>query len=447
VVAAGGPGRSLDDFDAAVRKAAVGRLGDLADWSRSRDERSRALDERIKSFNARTATPVSDDAEFRALQKEQNQLKSDVDSFNSLNAANAPRLDLVIRRWTAPVPELAHVSGIRERAFTRTEADCFVAEGREVPAVLDFLIQITYDSPPYFLKGAPPDSEDKAAWEALTAFADDAPWEFPEVSGRVREVVRKALADDPAMAEDRDAVAVLSEFTVLQRLFRLGLTGELGPDFPVESLALLHRDAAPAAPPPPVRTPRWDTRPGLLEHSLKAYAGRELALNASRTPPAALPASLVTDLEAVAAAAEEYAAKVAERDKALAALDDASPGGPGVPSPSWESTWEAFQTWAVDWEDRLAKLSNDLEQRSAAGSRPVPPNLTSDGQLRLRKPNPLVPDGPADEEKTEEIVASVRWTASAVALRRALGVQADDRVAVAGKRGRTAATEAPRPGP
>ena len=253
--------------------------------------------------------------------KEQTQLKADLASFDALNTANRSRLNPIIRRWTAPVPELAHVSGIRERAFTATEADCFVAEGQEIPTVLDFLIQITYESAPYFLNGAPPETDDKAAWEALAAYADDAPWEFPAISGRVRDVVRKALADDPAMAEDRDAVAILAEFTVLQRLFRLGLASELGPDFPVESLALLHREAAPAAPPLPVRTPRWDTRPGLLERSLKDYADRQLASNAPASPPAALPESLMAPLKAISAVADEYAAKVAERDKELDALE------------------------------------------------------------------------------------------------------------------------------
>jgi hypothetical protein len=443
MLVAGGPGRSLDDFDGAVRKAATERLGDLVDWLKARDERERALLARIESFKARTAKPAADEAAYLALTTEQAQLKMDLEAFETLNKANGARLDLFFRRWTAPVPQLAHVSGIRERAFARTEADCFVAEGQEIPTVLDFLIQITYDSPPYFLKGVPPASEDKAAWEELASFADDAPWEFPEISGRVRECVRKGLAEDPSMAEDRDAVAILEEFTVLQRLFRLALTGELGPDFPVESLALLHREAAPAASPPPVRTPRWDTRPGLLERSLKEYADRELASSASPNGPARVPTSVVTPLKAVSVVLDEYAAKVSERDKALDALD-AAPGESGRPSSSWETTWDAFQTWAEDWEDRLTKLAVDLEQSAKAKTTPHPEALLhKKGGLSEVSVSMEKLEDPTVKEKTEEIVSTVQRTVSAIALRRALDVNTDDEIARARKRAKAAASPAP----
>jgi hypothetical protein len=416
LLAASGPGRSLDEFDAAIRRAALGELGDLADWLRSRDDRERALVAKIDAFKARIAKPATDRDEYLALELERMQLKSEWEGFDAAAKANEARLEPFLRRWTAPVPVVAHVSGIRERPFSRTLADCFVPEGNEVPPVLDFLIQITYDSPPYFLKGPPPGAEDRAGWEALSSFADDTPWEFPAITGRVREVVRKALADDPSMADDRDAVALLSEFTVLQRLFRLGLAGELGREFPVEALAELHREVAPASPPPPIRTPRWDIRPGKLERDLKEYTDRQLAALAGSSPAAPLRTRLEPGLKAVSALIDEYDARVKERDGALDAAEGAA-GGAG--SESWEAAWDSFQAWSADWEGRLAKVAADLESAATVqvDANPV------EGSLK---------------ERAAEITGQIRWKVSAIALRRALDVATDDKLARAGKRGRVA---------
>jgi hypothetical protein len=448
MLAAGGPGRSLDDFDSALRRSALRRLGDLGDWFSSYDLRERTLVARVETFKARTATPAASREEYNALVQEQTQLKADAERFEAQSKEYRARLDPLLRRWTAPVPKLAHVSGIRERPFTLTETECFVAEGKEMPAVLDFLIQITYDTPPYFLKGVPPPSEDKAAWEALTAYADDAPWEFPEISARVREVVRKALAEDPEMAEDRGAVATLAEFTILQRLFRAALTGELGPDFPVESLALLHREAAPSAPPAAVRTPRWESRPGILELSLKQLADRELAAAEAPGRPDALQAWLVEALRRVASAADEYATKIADRDQALGAVEQ-GPEWSGLPCPAWEAAWDSFQSWAVGWEERLGRLSADIESR--ANIRLLD---ATDEPARTRPAITAVQDAagkddPRVKEKTEQIVGMVRWTSSAIALRRALDVAADDKLARAAKHrpGATRFTAAASPAP
>ena len=175
------------------------------------------------------------------------------------------------------MPEITHVSSIRERAFEPTLADCFVVDGAKLPSMVDYLIQITFETLPYFLKDEPPDPEDKAAREALAAYNDPKPWEFPALAGRVRDLVQASLDNKPEMAEDRQAMATLSEFTILQRLFRLALGGHLGRDFPIEILAELHREVAPAAPTAPVRTLRWDSRPGQLEQALHVLVDGSLA--------------------------------------------------------------------------------------------------------------------------------------------------------------------------
>ena len=224
-----GPDRTLADFDEAIREATLTRLGPLADWLRDRAARERALLSKLDTYKARAAGMIDSEAEARALEAERLRLKSELEAYEATEKANEALLERILTRWTMPVPEIAHVSGIRERSFSKTAADCFVADGAETPEVLDFLIQVTYESPAYFLKGDPPAREDKPGWQAIQEFSDESPWEFPAIAPRVREVVARALRDDPAMAEDRAAVAVLSEFALLQRLFRLGLAGELGP--------------------------------------------------------------------------------------------------------------------------------------------------------------------------------------------------------------------------
>jgi hypothetical protein len=413
-----GLGRSLDSFDTAMRKATLKRLGELAEWAKTREARDSALSAKLEAFKARAQKPVDDRAVYDALEAERKDLLAEYNSYAATEKANEARIDRILRRWTMPVPQLAHVSGIRERAYSPTAAECFVSEGEELGPVLDFLIQFTHDSPPYFLKGDPPAAEDKAAWEEITGFADDSPWEFPLILGRVRDLVTKALAEDPAMAEDQSAVATLAEFTILQRLFRLGLSGELGSEFPVECLAELHRDAAPSSPPSPVRTPRWDSRPGRLERGLKSFVDGELVSLAKPTTPDGLRKALEPGLKVVAALANEYAEKAADRDKSLDVLKGEAA------APSWEATWDSFQAWAVNWEDRLAKTVTELE------SSPVS-------------------EGEAFKERADEVVGQVRWTTSAIALRRSLDVNTDDKLARAaqGRRDTVQHASATRHGP
>jgi hypothetical protein len=204
------------------------------------------------------------------------------------------------------------------------------------------------------------------------------------------------------MAEDRSAIATLAEFTVLQRLFRLGLAGELGAGFPIERLAELHREVAPTSAPAPVRTPRWDSRPGLLERGIKTYADRERKALARAETADALRKALEPGLATVAALTQEYAVEIAARDRVLEA------GKRGMESPPWVAAWDAFQIWAVGWEERLAAAAADLE-RGAEGV-----------------------DGPL-KEHAKRVAAQVRWSASAVALRRALDVNTDDKLARAAR--------------
>ena len=309
VLQACGHDRSLDEFDESVRRASREELGGLVDWITNRDTRNRAFQDKVQSFNTRAGHGASDESELRALRQEQTQLIAEDKLRKAETKSNTDRLDRFIRRWSSPVPKLAHVSGIREKPFSRTPTDCLVSEGKDLPPVLDFLIQITYDTPPYFLNGDPPAYEDKKAWEVLSSYADPSPWEFPAISSQVTAVVRKSLETDPDMAADREAIATLTEFTLLQRLFRLGLAGELGSDFPIEALAGLHRATALSSPPPPVRTPRWDSKPGTLEGRLKSYVDAQLSVLDGGTIPPAFKERLLPGLKELDALAGEYTAQ------------------------------------------------------------------------------------------------------------------------------------------
>jgi hypothetical protein len=278
-----------------------------------------------------------------------------------------------------------------------------------LPPVVDFLVQITFETLPYFLKGEPPDPEDKAGREALATYNDSSPWEFPAIADRVRELVSKSLDEKPERAEDRQAIAVLSEFTMLQRLFRLALGGQLGKEFPIEALAELHRKVAPATPIASVRTLRWDSRPGQLEQALHGLIDPRLASLKGKEGPQS--AQLREALGAIRLLTAEYESKAAEREKRLTAIE-ASHGAPA----EWDAAWEAFQSWDRDWEARLEKAADALALACArAGT----------GQAV----EPKAPLKEALEDHPDDLAEAVHQITRAIAMRRALDVAADDRQA------------------
>jgi hypothetical protein len=76
----------------------------------------------------------------------------------------------------------------------------------------------------------------------------------------VSEIVIKGISGD------NDARAILDDmrqFTLLERVFRAALAGQLGTHFPVEKLGSLADETGAAV--KTVRTPRWTPHPGSLE--------------------------------------------------------------------------------------------------------------------------------------------------------------------------------------
>jgi hypothetical protein len=79
-------------------------------------------------------------------------------------------------------------------------------------------------------------------------------WEFPIIADGIDRGVRSHVSSS---AGDSAILAEATEFTVLQRLFRAALRGQLGPKFERAGLVGLMRDAAVAEPIRYLPTPQW----------------------------------------------------------------------------------------------------------------------------------------------------------------------------------------------
>ena len=146
------------------------------------------------------------------------------------------------RRWLELPPEFTIWSGVREVAYGIDEEFGFLNADDGVLGPLEFMLQVAFV-----------DSDED----------DSDPWEFPTLAEGIEEAV---VAGVRRSEEHQDVLRVAREFTVLQRLFRTGLDGTLGDDFPFErmvELATVTADSVEMA-----DTLRWNARPGALEFSL-----------------------------------------------------------------------------------------------------------------------------------------------------------------------------------
>jgi hypothetical protein len=159
-----------------------------------------------------------------------------------------------------PVPEAWEVwSGVRERDFElRRTSFPAIVDPAGSPHPLRFMLQVAFND------SAPADENCAPGQCASDA---ESPWEFPMIAGeldrRVRDNVKASASDSAILAE-------AAEFTVLQRLFRAALKGELGPRFERAGLIKLMKDAAAAEPITYSPTPQWSQ--GRLGAELMALA-------------------------------------------------------------------------------------------------------------------------------------------------------------------------------
>jgi hypothetical protein len=160
-------------------------------------------------------------------------------------------------RWLSSPPDFEIWSGVRERDFDTNPANFLAADGTAMPMPFDFMLQVAFTSPPPF--GDAEDSE---------AYADTEPWEFPEL----REMIQTTVAKN--IESDQRAKSILedsTEFTMLQRLFRMALDRQLGENFPVEKLFELEQTLSARAPQTRTRTLRWHSslRGDLIQPAIK----------------------------------------------------------------------------------------------------------------------------------------------------------------------------------
>jgi hypothetical protein len=161
--------------------------------------------------------------------------------LQSLEQSIAPEVRKV-SRWALPCPEFREASGVREGEFRLQASSLIVAPSTDVPAeALVFTVQLAFTSPAYFQEG-----EEDVLPE---------PWEYEAIKPLVEAEVKKGIAESSL---NQQILADALEFTLLQRLFRMALTGRLGYEFPCEKLAILSEELAERLPAATYRTDRWD---------------------------------------------------------------------------------------------------------------------------------------------------------------------------------------------
>ncbi|MGY3032734.1 putative membrane protein YgcG [Bradyrhizobium sp. USDA 4354] len=138
-------------------------------------------------------------------------------------------------------------SGVREAAFRLDNKLTFLTgEDRAADPLwpLDFMIQAV----PQTAQG---DVSVDSSWD---------PWRFPTIDNDIKQAVASGVSND---ADARVVLANMRDFTILQRLFRLALAGQLGFEFPLETLVKLQRAAAPFV--KVERNERWNLNRPLFE--------------------------------------------------------------------------------------------------------------------------------------------------------------------------------------
>jgi len=152
--------------------------------------------------------------------------QSYLDCLSKADAADQCRVDLPLN--DVGMSYLVD-SGVREMRFTLDKQFGFLTGyGHESERTwpLDFMIQ-----------AVPQDQSGKD----VTVGEDWEPWTFPAIDADLRNVVADSVAQVP---EAQQILQRMRQFVVLQRLFRVALNGDLGSEFPLDTLTVLQSETA-----------------------------------------------------------------------------------------------------------------------------------------------------------------------------------------------------------
>ena len=260
IIAAAG-GVTLEGFEQAITRQAESKLASpQALWFKRHPDWVREYNDKVAEYNS------SVDAYSEAARRgAAGVLKDELDQLKKAGESNDAWYDRLLAQWlTAEVPEFEVWSGVREKPFAVEAADVVVVNGSAVPMPFDFMLQIAFTTPAWFASGKVP--MDEKGRERARAYSDTHPWEFPAIAPQIQRAVLTGVAT--AGIADKEILTDASEFTLLQRLFRLGFEKRLGEDFPVEELARLQRAVAQGTAQVTYRTLRWHSRRGGLEQQL-----------------------------------------------------------------------------------------------------------------------------------------------------------------------------------
>jgi tetratricopeptide (TPR) repeat protein len=144
-------------------------------------------------------------------------------------------------------------SGVREREWS-LDPDLAFATGspaRDPLYPFEFVEQLAALGPANFADDGEQSGE---------SYVDADPFAFPGYQGQITQIVIDSVTPDPRWRENLED---MRQFTLLERLFRAALAGQLGPSFPIEKLSEL-ADAT-SSTVKSAHTPRWTPHPGQIE--------------------------------------------------------------------------------------------------------------------------------------------------------------------------------------
>lgn len=165
--------------------------------------------------------------------------------------------------WLAPYPQYQIWSGVRETSYELDDRLEFISRD-EQNAIwpFRFMVQVAFESEAFFAGGAK--SWNDESNEARDNYVDENPLELEPVGERISAIINSQSSRNRNL---RSTISYMSEFAILQRLFRNALDGKLGQRIDLSALAQLAAETADDVN-PNANTAKWLRRPGSVETAL-----------------------------------------------------------------------------------------------------------------------------------------------------------------------------------